>query len=216
MVDTLEWGSTKQTVRAGRWQRRGPRWIGPPLTVWLALAGAALAVAAEVLPWARTTVADRSFDLSLDSLSTIALLGYYLGWIGLLGLTGLVLTARPAVRRAAAGAAIGVGAALIMVLAGILRQIFASDSLEDLLVPGLTSGGSDSQATLGPGPGVFCACAATILVLAAVVIAARRRASLPVAAPATPVVPQPGEPVDLTVQPISVTDERLFMRQEPN
>lgn len=215
-MDTLEWGTAEQSERAGRWQRRGPRWIGPPLAVWLALAGAALAIAAEVLPWAHTTVANRSFDLSLDSLSTVALLGYYLGWLGLLGLTGLVLTARPAARRAAAGAAIGVGAALVMVLAGIIRQVFASDSLEDLLVPGLAAGDSESQASLGPGPGLFCACAAAILVLAAVVVATRRRASLPVTAPAAPLMPLPDEPVELTVQPISQADERLFMRQEPN
>jgi hypothetical protein len=214
-VDTLEWGTAGQTIRAGRW-RRGPRWVGPPLAVWLALAGAVTAIAAEVLPWARTPVANRGFDLSLDSLSAVALLGYRLGWISLMGLTGLVLTARPPVRRAAAGTALGVGAALVMVLAGILRQVFASDSLEDLLVPGLGADGSESRASLGPGPGLFCACAAIILVLAAVVTAVRRRASLLVAAPTVPVAPLPGEPADLTVQPISSADERLFMRQEPN
>ncbi|MEN3307672.1 MAG: hypothetical protein V7603_3874 [Micromonosporaceae bacterium] len=228
-MDTLEWGTVERPAGSGRWRRQVPRWLGPPLAVWLAGAGVALAVAAEVLPWAGLA---RSVNvtggLSVDNLNTVSVLGYYLCWIGLLGLTGLVLTGRPAVRRAAAGAALGVGGALLMVLAGIIRSIFAGNGLADPTAPTVSAGDSSASTSPDLGPGLFCACAAAGLVLAAVVVGVRRRGPLlglaatePVAAPAdvpadltVKPVPAGDVPADLTVQPMTPVDERLFTRPE--
>jgi hypothetical protein len=210
-VDTLEWGTSDRPARAGRWQ--GPRWLGPSAAVWLAGAGVALAVAAQVLPWATLGQSGATSGLSLDNLNTISVLGYYLCWIGLLGLTGLVLAGRLATRRAAAGAALGLGAALAMVLAGIIRWIFAGSGFTDSTAP--TVSATDASASTSPslGPGLFCACAAVGLVLAAVLLAARRRTTVLNAGTAPPAAVS-GEPVDLTVRPLPRLDEGLFTRPD--
>jgi hypothetical protein len=226
-VDTLEWGTTERPARTGRWRHQGPRWPGPPLGVWLAGAGVALAVAAEVLPWVGLTQGETtSAGLSIDNLNTISVLGYYLSWIALLGLTGLVLTGRPEARRAAAGAALGVGGAQVMVLAGIIRWIFAGNGLTDPTAPTVSAGDSTTSSSPNLGPGLFCACAAVGLVLAAIVLGMRRTApllDLAAAEPAAAAAPAPPDdaPVDLTVQPVELiiepttsVDERLFTRPE--
>jgi hypothetical protein len=216
-VDTLEWGTVERPGRPGRWLGRGTGWLGPPLAVWLSGAGIALAVAAQVLPWAGVTQStNTSTGLSLDNLNTISVLGYYLCWIALLGLLGLVLAGRPAARRAAAGAALGVGGALIMVLAGIIRWIVAGTGFADPTAPTVSSGDSSTNSAPNLGPGLFCACAAVGLVLAAVFIAMRRRAlpGIPAAATAAAAPADPDEPIDLVVGPVTAVDERLFARPD--
>jgi hypothetical protein len=181
--------------------------------MWLAGAGLALGVAAQVLPWAGVTQSTNTTSgLSLDNLNTISVLGYYLCWIALLGLTGLVLAGRPGARRAAAGAALGIGGALIMVLAGIIRWIVAGNGLVDPTAPTVSSGDSSSSSSPHLGPGLFCALGAAGLVLAAVVIAMRRHA--PAQSPAAAPAPAVEEPIDLTVQPVTAVDERLFARPD--
>lgn len=140
-----------------------------------------------------------STGLSLDSINTIPVLAYYLCWIGLLGLAGLALTGRPATRRAAAGAAFGVGAALVMVLAGIVRAVLVGDRLGELATSTDSTGGSSPSV----GPGLFCACLAVGLVLAGVLVGVRRPAPLAAvrARPVQPVPAPPDEPPDLTVMP---------------
>jgi hypothetical protein len=115
-----------------------------------------------------------------------------------------------------------------MVLAGIIRSIFAGNGLADPTAPTVSAGDSSASTSPNLGPGLFCACAAAGLVLAAVVVGVRRRGPLlglaatePVAAPAdvpadltVKPVPAGDVPADLTVQPMTPVDERLFTRPE--
>jgi hypothetical protein len=212
-VDTLEWGTADRTAPAGH-LRRGLGWLAPPLSVYLAGGGALLAIVAEVLPWAGAGPSSGTRGgLGIDNLNTISVLGYYLCWVGLLGLTGLVLaTTRPATRRAAAGAALGVGAAQAMVLAGILRWIFAGTGLTD----SSASNSTDSSASNSPsvGLGLFCAVLGVGLVVAAVLVAVRRGRSVRGASAMPAALPGEDEPAELTVQPVSPIDDSLFTRRE--
>ncbi len=214
-MDTLEWGTADRTAPAGH-LRRGLGWLGPPLSVYLAGGGALLAIVAEVLPWAGAGPSSGTRGgLSIDNLNTISVLGYYLCWFGLLGLTGLVLaTTRPATRRAAAGAALGVGAAQAMVLAGIARWIFAGTGLTDPTASNVSP--TDSSASNSPnvGLGLFCAVLGVGLVVAAVLVAVRRGRSVRGATAMTTALPGNDEPAELTVKPVSPIDDSLFTRRE--
>ncbi|HKT02477.1 MAG TPA: hypothetical protein VJT31_23360, partial [Rugosimonospora sp.] len=99
-MDTLEWGASDRPVGAGYapW-RPVPRWLGPPVALWLGGAGVALAVTAEVLPWASAAQSSGGGSLSVDNLTGVPTLGYYLCWMGLLAAAGLVVAGRPAQRR---------------------------------------------------------------------------------------------------------------------
>lgn len=189
--------------------------LGARLATWLAIAGALGAVVAQVLPWASLPgVTTSTGSIGLDRLNTITVLGYYLCWIGLLVLTGLVQAARPVTRRAAAGAAFGLVAALVMMLAGITRWILTYGSSGDSTGSG-TSGDASTGISLRPGPGLFCAGLAVGLILASILLAVRRRGPVLSAALTGPAAAAlADEPLDLTVVPTPPVDESLFARPD--
>jgi hypothetical protein len=191
----------------------GGRWgAGIPVVL-----GVAALIAAELLPW--TTLHTRSDDsarvgadvvgdqddltglyhFGLDRLTSNETLAYHLGLTVLLALVGVGLLGRPAQRRAAAGAGLGVLAAQLVIVIGLVHSFdnfFLSASLSLRALPPGYSTSVD--------PGAYCAFVGLALLLAALLISllpARVRSRL-VTGAAEPVEAQfTDAPMDLTVSP---------------
>jgi hypothetical protein len=189
--------------------------------VLAALAVASL-IAAEVLPW--TTLALPSsasgadptspvgaVSYTINRLDSLGTLTYHLGWFALLGLIGAVLTGGRTPRRGVFGAAIGVAAAQVVVVIGIVSSVrdrFTNTST-GLALPDSITSSVDS--------GAFLAFAAIALALAAIVVTAL---PAPVRARLTQTGGEPVDaqftdaPPDLTVAPAAPIDESYFARPE--
>jgi hypothetical protein len=226
-MDTVEWGSVDPaTIKRklppldSRMLRRGG--------LALAVLGFLTLVASTALPWASmqssraldnlagtdnpNPAVARTVSMGLDSLGSTSALAYEIGLIALLGLTGMVLAARPAQRRTLVGAALGAagGEALLLIeLVQSIRHAGTSGSQLELL---LNSSGS-VNATIAPG--AYLAFAGLGLTVAAIITAAgiRARPSAPAAAAQAP-PDLPDQPADLTVTPLVPVDERYFARPE--
>ena len=238
-MDTVEWGSVERTGR------RLPRWWGalPRLGASvLAVAGFALLVVAEFVPWARinlgtaTVAADTGsttteLTVTLDRVVSNESFAFQLAMIGLLAAVGYTLAAPAARRRVAMGTTIGVAAGnvLLVVLLG-RAALHTFDTLSGFgIAPRI-----DAAPNLSTGPGVYLAAAGVLLLAAGAVAAAgltrSTRPAVPARAAAAPAPPAsaaaaatatedatvfgPDGERELTVTPMEPLDQSYFARPE--
>ena len=215
-ADTVEWGDTHaerqswlvpMTDGASR-----PRIDLKPgglnyVAVGLAALGFAFVLAAQYLPWAHVTTGGQVDEFS-RTLQDGLRLGVLSGLNGPYNISlGLVLAAvaaalvvGPQMRRLATAAALGMLAGLMALLVGTGSALVHNGSL--IYLPGVMT---NSETSLGPG--FTCAVVATVLFIAAVLAAARgsitRRAK-----PAAPPPEDEAGPIDLTVTPLPMPNDR--------
>ena len=205
---TVEWGEDRPARLLDRLfgdATGGTQRLSAP-AVGATIVATALFVAAELLPWMSIEVTVTPFtgpgggaietrDLSLDSVGSGISTAYYVGLLLLLALVGLVQTSRPHARRALTAAGFGLAAAMLVLLAGIIRRAGHGGDATIL-----------SPTASAPGPGPYLAIAAVLVVVAALVVSgwhpsvAGRR---PVAGPSVDTDDDDEEPgpIDLTVTP---------------
>jgi hypothetical protein len=205
---TVEWGEDRP-VRVldrlfgdagGGFQRLSAPAVGA------AIVATALFVAAELLPWMSVEVETSSsfasaeavketHDLALDMVGGGISTAYYVGLLLLLAVVGLVQASRPHTRRALTAAGFGLGAAMLVLLVGIIRR--AGEGGQVALYP-------PTEASAGPGP--YLAIAGVLVVVAALVVSGWR----PTVPGRRPVADVPVDdddddeapgPIDLTVTP---------------
>ncbi len=107
---------------------------GQAVAILLTATGVALALAAEVEPWAARTdqplpsVAPRTDTLDLPQVFAADSTAYHLVLCGLLGLLGLAVFGRPARRRATAAGVVGVALGQAVVLTSVGHAIHVHQS----------------------------------------------------------------------------------------
>jgi hypothetical protein len=174
---TVEFGADRPSSwldrLLGEPDKAGRRKVSTP-ALGCALVALALITAAELLPWMTVSVTPESSptpplpvgddqELYVEQVGTVVLVGYYLGWLVLITLIGMVLVARRTTRRLVTGAALGVAAAQLVFVAGLSRRV---------VYGGEYFAGSRPHSSFGPG--VFLAFAALALFVAALITAGWR------------------------------------------
>ena len=184
-MDTVEWGTGDRPARRFPVLRFAVPRIGG---LALAVAGFGLLVAAEILPWASVQSASANtaqtavlggnqLEVGLDRVTAGSGYTYHVGVIVLLGAIGLVLASPPARRRILAGLALGVAAGQVLMVVAVTRT--AMRTFDTLTVLSPSRAGTGFQTNLGLqadsgyrvvlGEGVYLACAAILLFIAAAV-----------------------------------------------
>jgi hypothetical protein len=210
---TVEWGSSAVEERAERARRWSPRFRlnAPRNSVALACvaAGFALALAAQLLPWATVqalVVSDNSpiganstaQDVGLEAFGNSGLV-YQLIWPVLLALTGAAFVVGRRRRRIVCAAGIGAAGGVLMALVGILRMISNG--------AGATTFGNRFVVTEQAPPttlgaGVYSAFVAVLLVVLALAFTGILPARRARAADDVVEEPETDAPPDLTVTPL--------------
>lgn len=200
---TVEWGEERPTNWVdrllGQPDEVGRRRISGP-ALGCAVVAAALVLAAQLTPWMIISRVGPGGDgspitgdeIHLDAISDFTLLGYYFGWLVLLGLVGLALVVEPGVRRPVVAGGLGWAVALFMIVVGLTRRVFTGGSPYSINAPETTS-----------GPGLFFGVAAVILAAAALALAGWQPGTAGGGRPRPAVEPDVDEgPADLTVTPL--------------
>jgi hypothetical protein len=181
--------------------------------VGAAVVATALFIAAELLPWANVqrqietgsgpTTLGQTRDLSLDAVGWGVTAGYYIGLMLLLAVVGLAQVSRPHTRRALTAGGIGLAAAMVVLLIGVVRRAGEGGQY----------GVFDDSVQTTPGAAPYVAIAGVLVAVAALVIAGWHpagAAGIGVRKRRRPVAAEPldddddGEepgPIDLTVTP---------------
>jgi hypothetical protein len=185
--------------------------------IGFALAGFALLVAAEVLPWMSyaTSVAQQDFPTSTGGRVTngVAQLPVSteilnLGWLVLLAVVATALAIRPPVRRVVVAAGLGLAAAQVALLAGLTRGIEHTTTTSSVFRGGFVQTEIPVRLELG----LYCAYAAAVLFALALLLAGGVPRRLREAAEPAPEEADEGPP-DLTVTPVPTSDPSVWSRR---
>ena len=203
---TVEWGGDRPVRLLDRLfgDAGGGGWRLSAPAIGAAIVATALFLAAELLPWMTVEVTTGPFDtpglptetrdLPIDMIGSGIATAYYVGLLLLLAVVGLVQVSRPHARSVLVASGIGLAAAMLVLLVGVVRR--AGEGGEVVF--------SVREASAGPGP--YLALVAVLVVVAALAasgwhpsVSGRRPAA------AEPVGDddddeEPG-PIDLTVTP---------------
>jgi hypothetical protein len=173
------------------------------------IVGFALAVAAQLLPWARINAGELGIDvrntigtdrMSVGQIGTLQVAGYDLAWMFVFGAAAVLLVLPPSARRIGTAAALGLTAGQLLYVLGLAGPIKSGGDLGRV---------SDANSpAISYGEGLYAAIAALVLVAVAILLANRR----PRRARATGAgadgygeiedAPVDHGPIDLTVTPV--------------
>jgi hypothetical protein len=177
--------------------------------VGAAVVAVALFIAAELLPWATVqrqietgagpTNLGQARDLSLDGVGWGVTAAYYIGLLLLLAVVAVAQVSRPHTRRALSAAGIGLAAAMVVLLIGVVRRAGEGGQY----------GVFDESTSTTAGSAPYVAIAGVLVAVVALVLAGwhpaavTRRPHRPAAAPPVAVDDDGDEPgpIDLTVTP---------------
>lgn len=217
---TVEWGgggpAEKLTGRFDMFATDRPLLRGAGFG--LAVAGFVLLLISQVLPWMSYTTSFLEQDFPTGSGSRVELAyaelpmqtGFVeLGWLALFAVVAVALVIGPAHRRIGVAAGLGLAAGQIALLVGLMYAI----SHASRLVTGRAVAGRTPEVPTAPGLGIYCALAAAVLLVGALLLAggAGRRPVEPeyvLADDAEPDGLRP--PSDLTVTPIQTDDASVW------
>lgn len=179
--DRVEWGGGSgggAVPGAGRAVRDAARARSQRLAVGCALAGFGALIAAELLPWAVVQLGTPGaegeapggrgrIEVGLDQIGAWPVLVYHVGWSAIFALTAAALVAGGA-RRVIAAAGIGAAGGQLALLVGLARAIgHGAGTVGGGLMIRV---GEDDLPPITYAPGLYCAFAATALVLCALAL----------------------------------------------